>query len=337
MRISQLLIVSLMLGSVVGYIFSTLGVPLPWMLGPLAVTMNFSLLAGQVKAPLPMRWAGQFIVATAVALNLTGDMLDIILASFLWMVLSAFLILTAAVLGARWLSGSGKIDRATAAFSLLPGGAVEMAGLATRFGGDGAFVALTQTLRIASIVVFVPFLMIALGSPVLNPAGQTQYFSLPAIVLIALAGILPTLVMFRFRLANAFFVGPLAGVGLYALSGLPGSDIPALLLIAAQIMLGVSLGSMFDRTAFLRLGRIAPYTIAISIALVVTGLIIGFGFSLIGVGATGPMLLANAPGSVAEMAIVARSSGFEPSLIAAYHLTRIFIIVPFAPLLFRLV
>lgn len=49
------------------------------------------------------------------------------------------------------------------------------------------------------------------------------------------------------------------------------------------------------------------------------------------------MLLAFAPGGVAEMSLVALALGIDAAYVATHHVVRIFIIVVAAPLLFRLV
>ena len=49
------------------------------------------------------------------------------------------------------------------------------------------------------------------------------------------------------------------------------------------------------------------------------------------------MVLATAPGSVTEMALTAKILDQEVALVTAYHVLRIFIILPLVPLIFALV
>lgn len=331
------LLIALAGGLALAFLFWRLNIPLPWLLGPLFVAVGISLVTGDLDCPIWLRWAGQFTISTAVAMNLSGEVVDQLARNLPWMMLSAVLIILVAILGARALVRFGRLDRATAAFSLLPGGAVEMATLAQQYGGNGTFVAITQTLRITTIVVTIPFVLLALGYHVRPVESADQIVELPSLAIVIAVGAAMTLLFFRFKLANPAFIGPLVGAGIYALLGFPRSAVPEPALIIAQLMLGVSLGAMFDSTSLRKLRPLAGIATGISAILVVSGVVLGILFTWIGAGSIGTMLAANAPGSIAEMAILAKSTGLEPALVVAYHLTRIFIIVPFAALLYRLV
>lgn len=324
------------LGSAVGYLFSIIGSPLPWILGPLSVAATIAILMGGLHPPIWMRAIGQAIIAAAVALNVTAATAGVIFSNLVAMLASALIMVAIAVSAARWLAARGTLDRASAIFSILPGGAVEMAVLAELHGGNGAFVAFAQTLRVASIVVVVPFLLLALGLDPIVALSTLGHYSIVGAFIMVVTSVLPSLVLWKLKVANSYFVGPLIGVALCGLAGLPRSDIPQLVVVCAQVTLGVCLGAMFDRQAMLRLGAVAFRAAAISGCIIATGMLIALCYSGIGIGDLSTMILANAPGSVAEMAIVAGSMGLSPALVAAYHLIRIFVVVPFAPLIYRL-
>lgn len=138
------------------------------------------------------------------------------------------------------------------------------------------------------------------------------------------------------RISNPFFVGPMAGAAIAAALTLPITAYPYIVLAGAQVLLGVWLGSAFDRTLLRRAGGF------IAAAAVSTLLLIGL---CLGVGAaiawtTGQslpvMILATAPGSVTEMSLTAKALQQGVAIVTAFHLTRIFIILPSAPLIIGL-
>ena len=322
-------------GAVAGWLCARLGIPLPWMVGPLFVAALVAVTRGTPPIPIQSRWAGQLVVASAVALNLTPAALVAMVSNLIPMALSAVAImLSSGVLAAVVMRTSG-VDRATALFASLPGGPVEMATLAERYGGRGGLVAFSQTLRIAAIVTLIPPLLLASGASFRDIAAQPTATSLPGLLLVLSLGLLGALALRRLRIANPFFLGPLAGVGLATVLGAPVAPIPGPLIGVAQVALGVSLGSMFDRRIIAAAGSfvvhgalITVLLIAISIGLAgLMVLILDQPFHL--------LVLANAPGSVTEMAVTAKGMSLDASFVTAYHIVRIFLIVPAAELVFR--
>src|SRR6476646_5435547 len=104
------------------------------------------------------------------------------------------------------------IDRSTAFFASVPGGAAEMTLLGERYGARPDRIALAQSLRILIVVFVVPFALTFSGAhgsdPYVAAAGMTlDWQRLLALVAgAALTGGLLT----RAGLPNAFMFGPLA-------------------------------------------------------------------------------------------------------------------------------
>jgi membrane AbrB-like protein len=333
-RIADLAL-TVVLAAAAGWLCMWLRVPLPWMVGPLVVTAGRSMLRGAPAVPRSARWGGQIVISSAVGLTVTAATMAIIGDNIAIMVLAAVVIILASGLLAATMMRMAGVHRATALFAALPGGPLEMAGLARRYGGQGGLVAFAQTLRVAAIVILIPPLLVLTGAHIdditMRPASW-NWLGLALVLSIALAsGVL----LMRLKIANPFFLGPMTAVGLASLLGAPLSALPGPLIAVAQIALGISLGCMFDRSlvrearAFVLHGAsISAILIALSFAIAgAVTVITGDSFQL--------LVLANAPGSVTEMAVVAKGMGYDVSLVTAFHLVRILIIVPFAELIFR--
>jgi membrane AbrB-like protein len=149
---------------------------------------------------------------------------------------------------------------------------------------------------------------------------------------VALAG---GLLFLRLGITNPFFLGPLLCVSLATMAEMPTSPIPQPLTAIAQIAIGVALGAMFDRRTVIAAAHfIGP-------SLLIGGLLLLLAFALAGImsawlGESFAMLvLANAPGGTPEMAVTAASMSLDASLVAAFHLVRILIILPLAAVIFR--
>src|SRR5690606_17038994 len=117
-----------------------------------------------------------------------------------------------------------------------------------------------------------------------------------------------------------FFLGPMLLVGLGV--GLYGLEIPPLpnpVIFAAQVLLGVSLGSMFRRDlvkAGMRFLVATGTTTFLLLAFCVA--VAEFWAVLIGVDFA-TLALANAPGAITEMAVTAKAMRLDVSLVAAFQ------------------
>lgn len=315
-----------------GALFSYLGMPLPWMMGPLIMSAALSL-SGLLDRALPVvtRPFGQAVVASQVGLSFTSQSFGAILAMSPLLVglaaMTAACSLVVAVLQSR-LAGARLARMVLATFPISP---VEAAVLAERCDIPPAPVIMAQTLRIAAIVTVLPILIYWLdgwpqGSRFLPTSAGTD-LGLVGLVLAAAAGGL------LFRLlgwANPFFLGPLAASSVLTALGVPLSSYPPLILAMAQIVLGAWLGSTFRPGIFREAGR----EVAVSFAgtlLLLTVAVLSAALIARALGMNWETLvLATAPGGVTEMALAARFLGQDVSLVTAAHLVRIFLFMPLA-------
>jgi membrane AbrB-like protein len=200
-------------------------------------------------------------------------------------------------------------------------------------------VALAQTLRLSLAVLTIPFLLLAL-EPATAATALPPSAAVPpapsALVALALAGPAGAL-LHRAGMANAFFIGALVGVGALAVTGLVRAPLPGGLVAGGQVLLGVSLGGMLRPQVLVGLGRDLRLVASFSVLLLGLGVALGSVLAALGVAPFGAMILATSAGGVAEMSIAAAAFGHDPAYVSAYHLVRIFIIVPLAEPLLRLV
>jgi membrane AbrB-like protein len=315
-------------GGLLGWSLWRLGIPLAWMVGPLVLTGFMAATRELPRLPHCTRQSGQMIVASAVALYITPAAIGSVAAALVPIVGAAMLIVILSVPVAVVLGRYGRMDAATALFAALPGGPAEMANLAQRYGGEGSLVALTQTMRIAAIVILIPPLLVLLGNPVPDVMRLPAQIVPAGLALMLATALISGVIGTAVGLANPFFLGPLIGVGALSAFEMPLSDVPGVLLAAGQVLLGTSLGAMFSRKA-VRTGR--QFLI---IAVLTTLLMIGFSvlvaWGLVGldVATFSTLVLANVPGSVTEMAITAKAMHLDVSLVTAFHILRIFLIIP---------
>ena len=134
--------------------------------------------------------------------------------------------------------------------------------------------------------------------------------------------LLAALVLRRFGLANPWMLGPFGlTIALAASNHLP-SGVPEIMVNAAQIGMGATLGQRMTRDFLLRSRRLAWAALFSSLALGVLCSILAL---LLGWAAGLPpaaVVLGMAPGGMPEMGITAKSLDLAVPLVLGFHLTR---------------
>ena len=310
--------------------------PLPWMIGPLLAMAICNFSGARLAAPPLARELGQVFIAITLGLYFTPVVAGEVLRNAAVLVVAAFGAIVVGYIGGRALSKSAGIDDATAFFASVPGGAMEMANLAERFGAAVDKVAVAHSLRILMVVCITPFALTFAGAhggdvyqPVRIPLDGPK---LPILFAIAGAG---GLIFSRLRFPNPWMMGPLIATILVTASGLEFSSMPALLTNCGQVFLGCALGSRFSRE-FL---RDAPRFVLAVVGCVMLTMFLsaGMGWGLArAAGIYAPsMILATAPGGIAEMSITARTLQLGVALVTAAHVTRVLIILMFTRPLYQ--
>ncbi len=311
-----------------GALFAWLRTPLPWMIGPLAGMALFQFGGASLEAPPFGREAGQLAIGIAIGLYFTPAIAGEVVANAPVLVAAATGVFLIGIAASLFLERAARIDHATAFFSSAIGGAAEMATLAERQGALVDRVALAHSLRLLVVVTAVPVAITLLGQ-----TGTEDYrplavpFAPAKLALLAGLAILAAIAWRRSGLPNAFMMGPLLlTIGLTATDNV-FSSIPPWMTNAAQVLLACNLGSRF-RQEFLREAPRFVAAVLASVALMlVLAAILAFGLAWSMGVLPATILLACAPGGIAEMAITAKVLRVGVAFVTAAHVIRFAIVV----------
>ncbi len=315
-------------GAAAGYACSLLHTPIPWMLGPLVTIAVLRVLRVPVDAPPGARQIGQWVIGTSLGLYFSPQVVRDVAGWWPLLLAGALFAVGAGYVGGLVLARLAGIDRTTAIFASVPGGATEMAVLGERFGARVDRVATAQSMRILVVVIVIPFAYALAGAH-----GSDRYVpglaafdgvGFALLMLATLAG--ASLAQWR-RVPNAFILGSLAVAIPLTAAGVHLSALPAPVSNAGQCLLGCMLGSRFEPD-FL---RGAPRFIA-SVVMTVLGAIVTaalFGVLLGWISGLSPYTLALglAPGGIAEMCITAKVLQLGVPLVTAFHVTRVVVLL----------
>ena len=303
--------------------------PLPWMIGPLLVTSIASVLGAPTRSATPLRNAAQCTVGLALGLYFTPEVMRLV--GSLWWVI---------VLGVIWALALGwwfgwflhrlhapaqpELNRATTYFAGAIGAASEMTLLAERAQGRTDLVASAHSLRLLMVTVLIPFAAQWGGLQGLDRSALiTPDVQLPGLLALYVLAAAMSFLLDRYDRANPWFMGALlVAMGLTALD-VRWSTLPPMWVNAAQLVIGVSLGVRFTRSFVMT----APRWLA-SVALgtlVLMGLCAVFGYGLAQLTDLHPatLMLATAPGGIAEMSITAKVLQLGAPLVTAFQVCRL--------------
>ena len=229
------------------------------------------------------------------------------------------------------------LDAPTAYFSATPGGLSEMVITGAAMGADDRTIALVHTARVLLVVLTIPFWYRFMTGVTTTPSSMGPSISAIGLIDIAVLGACAGVGVVAGRLIRlpAYrLAGPLLVSALVHATGLNESTPPWEVVAVAQVVVGSAIGARFSSVPVRRVvGLMAAAVVSTVVMLAAT-----VSFALVLAPATGidwrSIVLAYAPGGLAEMSLIALSLGIETAFVATHHVIRIGLIVVGAPLVF---
>lgn len=332
-------LLALFLGALGGGLFTWIGMPLSWMLGAMIFTGFATILKMPIRSSTLARAPMSAVIGTMLGSQIGPDSLESAVEWWPAIAALALYLLVAALLCNLYLRHVVSLDRPTAFFSAMPGGLIDMVLMGSEKGGDERTIALMHSSRIFLVVLSLPPMMALIfgADPV---ARVADWQPLSDMTLADAAWLLAALVAGvalgkLSRLPAPFLIGPmLVSMGLHW-SGTSGFVVPNAVTAVAQVVLGTTIGCRFAGTSTRRILHILV-TSAGSTAILLA-VAIAFAFVLqfvIDVPVEG-ILLAFAPGGLAEMSLVALALKIEVSFVVVSHISRIGMVILAAGVLSR--
>jgi len=318
-----------------GAVAALAGIPLPWIVGSMFAAGLLAMLWDVAPAPAASRISGQLLIGATLGLAMTPQAVAAIAVALHLAVAAALATIALGIAIGLLLMRFTALDLPTAIFSSIPGGPAEMAQFSSRHGGDPSYVALAQTLRIITIILAFPVLMSIGTAADFNLAPHVEQFDLvPFLMLIGTAAAGAVLASVC-RIASPAFVGAMAMVGAMVGTNLLHAAMPEALVVLAQILIGVAIGSGCRRSLLKSAGRSIAQISAGTMVLLAGCLVVAAIIAKSTPFDLRTMALANAPGSMPEMAMTARAVDLDFSLVTAFHLVRVLVVMISLPLIYR--
>ncbi|MCC7045260.1 MAG: AbrB family transcriptional regulator [Alphaproteobacteria bacterium] len=330
---------TLLLASAGGVVCWWLQSPLPWMIGAMTVVTAAALYGRPVRSLHPLRMAMVTILGVMLGSSFTPDLFSHLVA---WpLPLAGLLVYCTVTLGAgvlyfRYAAGA---DVTTSFFSAAPGGLNEMTIVGAQMGGDERIISLTHAVRILLAVFAIPiwFRVFMDYSPAARAAASVGILDVPLLDLAKLGAcaVVGGFLGQRLRLPAWQVLGPMIASAAAHMTGLTAARPPAELISAAQVVMGVGVGCRFAGT---RLGEVrgailhAAVFAVIMIGLAVVSAAVLHQITGLPIAA---LVLAYAPGGLAEMSLVALALSIDIAFVATHHAFRLLIVLAITPPIFK--
>lgn len=316
-----------------------IGMPLPWMLGPMMVLMVAAVAGAPVAPPTRLRK----LVVPILGVMLGSGFHPSILGhlgdwAFTLLALPIFTA-TAFLVSYGVLRRIGGFDPVTAYYAAAPGGLNEMTILGAEAGGDEKRIALAHASRIFLVVTFVVFFysLFLDVSANGNTRSRIGFSDVPPadLTILAACAVLGAWIGPKLGLPAAAVLGPMILSGAVHLTGLTASPPPTLAVSLAQIVIGTVVGCRFLGARPGEIARDMGLAAIAAALMLAVALVTAFAVTaLTGIGMR-ETFLTFSPGGLPEMSLLALAMNADVAFVATAHIVRISLVIAFAPMIFR--
>ncbi len=307
-----------------GYLFDLLDTPIPWMIGPMIAVAALSLMGVRMHSPPYARQMGQVVLGSAVGLYFTPPVVTELAANFPAIAAATASAFFVGGLGAVILHRVSGVDGKSTFFASIPGGAMAMAVLAERYGAQIAPVAVAHSLRVSIVVIVIPFALTYGGVPLVAAAYRPEVPLDPLILVPWLAfGFVLGEVSERLRLHNGYLLAPIFFGAALTMGGIQLSAVPHWMIDFAQLMFGLVLGARYERAFFASNKLFIPFALLNSFFILITSVAVAVALAWAFELPIATLIIATAPGGLAEMTITAQALKIGVPLVVAFHLFRV--------------
>ncbi|QFT81998.1 Putative ammonia monooxygenase [Roseovarius sp. THAF27] len=316
-----------------GAILARIGVPLGWLVGAMLVIVAASLTHVPVFQPKPVMPYVRGAVGAMLGASIPAGLFGSLSAWWPSLLIMFALMLTGLVINFLILRRMFSVRPVDAALCAMPGGITEMIVFGESAGGDARRVAITHALRIALSILAIPILAAGLfhvsvskgTGDVAVSMSAADWFWFGACMM---SGVLAD----RYsRIPAGFVIVPMAlSAGLH-LGGVSDFGIPPSVSIAVQVLIGINVGSRFLGFTLRELTQVALSALTIVSVQLVLAIIAATTMATTGRWDPLALLLAYAPGGLAEMSLIAIGMGREVAFVACHHIMRVLTSLFLAP------
>lgn len=328
---------TLLLGGAGVVAFLMLGLPLPFLFGPMAVCLLAALLGARLAGPGQVSVAARTVLGVAVGVSITPAVVGQLPSMLASVSIVPLYIAVIGLVGVPFFRRVCGFDPLTAFYAAMPGGAADMIVFGQEAGANVRQLSLIHVTRLMVIMVVAPVILVkvygvSLSNPVGPPATQLPVGEL---VLMLGAAFLGWKGAERIGLFGAAILGPLIAAAILSLTNILHLRPPREAMWAAQFFIGTGIGVSYVGVTLRELRDTVAGGTAFVLILAALAAIVTETVTLTGIAPPVEGFLAFAPGGQAEMVMLAIIAGADPGFVVIHHLIRVLLVILGAPMAAR--
>lgn len=321
-----------------GLLADRLGVPSPALMAGLFVGLAVALgTRWDLDVPGAAMRVAQALLGVSLGLLVRPETLREVSGHAGPILLVMVLSLAATIAAGPLMTRISALDRPTATFGMIAGGASGIVAISHELGADERQVAVMQYLRVLIITVTVPVVAgIAggggSGAAVPAPSGDWPAGLATVVVCAGIGGLVARLA----RLPVGSLLGPLIVTAALSLADAPGvAPVPGPVLEPAYAAIGLAVGLRFTVASLRLAARTLPVTLAMIVGLLAVSA--GIGLLLVPFAGVPPLdaYLATSPGGLYAVLAASASTDVDTTLVLAVQVLRLFSVLLIAPFVGR--
>ena len=288
--------------------------------------------------------AGQMLLGYSMGLSFTIASARQIVDQLPSMAIITILMVVFGLVIAFFVSKLTGINIPSAVMGTTPGGLSQMVVLSEEIkGADSTVVTFMQTIRMLTVIFIVPTLSIHAFSsdgiqkskPTIDLVTQTGYGNFFQVITVFAIVLLITACAVRFKCPTPWIIGPLLSSAILTVSGFATPQLPPILIVLAQLCLGLYLGLGIKINTLGNWKKLLPFSFISGLLIVGFALVLAYGLHMIYPISMTTAFLCIAPGGLPEMGVTAHAVDADVSMVAAYQLFRVFFILFIVPIFLR--
>ena len=320
-----------------GILFQALGLPLPFLFGPMTACLIAALAGARLREMGNISTAARTILGVAIGASITPEIVDRIPQLLGSVALIPIYVALIGIVGVPFFRRLG-YDPVTSWYAAMPGGLPDMVAFGKEAGGDARALALIHVTRMLIIVTLAPIILTLFYGASLSGALGEPARNLPTVelFLMAAAALIGWKVGERVGLFGASILGPMIITAALSLGGVIHSRPPVEAIVVAQLLIGLGIGVQYVGVTLRELRSFILSGVSFVFILAILAAIFTEIVTVTGLAKPIEGFLAFAPGGQAEMTILALAAGADLGFIIVHHLTRVVIVIMGAPLAARI-
>lgn len=318
-------------------LFKLLGLPLPFMLGPMFLCLAGALMGARMQSLGVVEAVFRTILGVAAGASITPNLVQQVPAMALSLAMLPIFVIAVAAASFPLMHRVFGFDRVTSYYSAMPGGLQDLMVFGEEAGANLRALALVHATRVLLIVSIMPFILVTFWDVdlALRPGASTTDMPIGQLLLFVACGIGGWQIAKRLGMFGASIIGPMILTAVLSMSGIVQQRPPAEMIWAAQFFIGLTVGAKYTGVTWAELRHVVLAGVVNGVVLSAVSLaFIGLVLAL-GLGASLNVMLAYLPGGQGEMVVLALIAGADLTYVVLHHVLRIFLVVTCAPILFK--